>query len=555
MRARWVVAALLLSACAPSREAELLEVREVSPERVEPGHLLRVEGTGFPPGRDARLRIEGRLHAPGVAPREVAVELDGYASSGEDVEARFTAQALGALGGRGTLHGRVTVVFEAGAGAVIGRSPPMVLDVTPSSTERLAGELARRRKGAALAAQLGIALGEEAADARGLPVESVAPGSLADRAGLSTGDRLLSLEHVRLHALSDFVPPPERPRAEAKVAREGEALPFVVVLPVKEERAGLSRDELLAAQAALGWALLVLLLLAPSAWVTEALARRPRALVQTERRGLSAALARHGAAALRLSVGAAFLATLVSLDAAGHLRVPLETLALAAIALRSSDAFLAARGEGASVLAGLGRSVTALGPVALLVIALGGVAALGGTSDLSALVAAQGSAPWEWTALRTPAGPLLAGLMIVAGAWGRRVRSRFGRSIDDALTLALAGALAATLLGGWTLGETGWARALGTAAFIAKGLVCWTAMRRAGAIAWRIRGKIVIGALGLASAALTAGWILWAPGPDVAHALAEVLTATLAVVLVWLAVRRIAGIVPHHAPAPPHPFL
>ena len=135
----WVIAALAssiaLAGCEAPREAELLGIADVSPERLEPGRTIVVEGAGFPPGRSGSVRFTGTSHRPGRAPVEVRVEVTGRALSAERVEARFTRDALEAMGGRGTLHGHVWAVFETrdGQGTVVGRSARLELDVSTAS--------------------------------------------------------------------------------------------------------------------------------------------------------------------------------------------------------------------------------------------------------------------------------------------------------------------------------------------------------------------------------------------------------------------------------------
>src|SRR5690554_2173252 len=81
-----VLASAALAACAPEHESELLEVRHVAPERIEPGQLLRIHGEGFPPGRNGRVRLEGNFHAPGASARRVELDLEATAVSTDEVE-------------------------------------------------------------------------------------------------------------------------------------------------------------------------------------------------------------------------------------------------------------------------------------------------------------------------------------------------------------------------------------------------------------------------------------------------------------------------------------
>src|SRR5690606_12402361 len=133
----------------------------------------------------------------------------------------------------------------------------------------------------------------------------------------------------------------------------------------------------------------------------------------------------------------------------------------------------------------------------------------------------QGPAPWEWTALRTPAGPMMIGVILAVGAWSARERQgRLAALAGEATALVLAAVVAAVLLGGFCAGEapSEGARALAAAGFVVKGLLAWSAMRRAGAIAWTARegGKVALALI--AALALTAAWMAWAPGPEIERA-------------------------------------
>ncbi len=533
-----MVVTVALAACAPDGEAELLEVDRVTPDRLEPGHALEVRGAGFPAGRAARVRLEGRFLRPGSTSRDVRVELRGRAISSEQVEARFTAAALDALGGRGTLHGRITVVFDAtGHGAVVGRSRLVTLDVMPTSTEHLAPALSRARRAALLATQLGLALGEESPDAPGLPVEAVEEASPGARAGILAGDRLVAIDGVRVHAMSDLLPPSGASRATLELARAGEASTFEVRLPLTAAREEVSSRELYAAQAALAWALFVLLLVAPSAALLE----------WATHRAPPAPPASRALTALRALIAIVCFACVAALDAAGLLRVPLELVLAFVLAARTGAACVgaASRWERLRAIGGAAAATLLAG------VALGAAAALAGTSDLATLQALGGAAPWQWRGLSTPAGPLLLLLLVVAGAW--RARSRGAAVLEESTTLTLAAVTAAVLLGGWSAPfEGGLGRGLGAALYVASGLACWTAMRKLGAARPR-RLAIVAAVAAGAAIATTVVWIAHEP-PPIETALGEALTAVLAVSAAVLAYRRVAaGTAPE--PAPALPFL
>ncbi len=554
-RLRWVAAVVAIAcaatACAPELDAELLEVRRVGPDRLEPGRRMRVRGAGFPPGRTGRMRIEGRMHRPDAAPRSVSVELAARALSAEQVEARFTAEALEALGGRGTVHGRVAVIFDAvGAGLVSGHSPPVVLDIVPPSTDRLSEELARRRHATRLVDWLGLGLGEEPPDERGLVVERVDEGSAAARAGLLAGDWLIALEGVRLHALSDFLPPPSATRASVDVGRESEAGSFSVTLPVGTAERALTKTEVLAAQVAFLWVLLVLFVLAPSASGLDWLMWREGRPME----GDPGRRSHRGRARLaRLAIGTTFFPILGIAAQAGLVQVPLQVLLLGALAARTTAAALGTPGTRAA----RARAVlAAAGGVALAAIGLAAVGAMAGTNDLSALADSQGPMPWQWTGFRTAAGPACVVLLVRAGAFRARGKGTSGGlavAIDETVALLLAVAVTMALLGGWnTGGDSISMHALGVALFTVKAGTVWALMRRLGA-----RGErgawITVTIASLFAVTLSALWILAHPPLELEHALGEVSTAALALVGASLLYRSIRGDGADEL-APAHPF-
>ncbi|MCZ7683563.1 MAG: PDZ domain-containing protein [Sandaracinaceae bacterium] len=202
----------------------------------------------------------------------------------------------------------------------------------PSSTEHLAPALARARRAALLATQLGLALGEESPDAPGLPVETVEEGSPGARAGILAGDRLVAIDGVRVHAMSDLLPPSGASRATLELARAGEASTFEVRLPLSAAREEVSSRELYAAQAALAWALLVLLLVAPSAALLE----------WATHRAPPAPPASRALTALRALIAIVCFACVAALDAAGLLRVPLELVLAFVLAARTGAACVGA---------------------------------------------------------------------------------------------------------------------------------------------------------------------------------------------------------------------
>jgi hypothetical protein len=543
-----------LVSCAPSTETELLDVYGISPDRIEPGHTVRVRGDGFPPGRDARVRITGVAHRPGREPRALSVELYGRAISSEHIEARLSDEALDELGGRATIEGHVEVLFDATGGAVVGRSPPVVLDLAPASSVRFPDELARRRTAIDLVTWFGVTLAEESADEPGLPIEAVREGSPAAETGLLAGDRLISLDGLRLHALSDFIAPPGAGRALLIVEREGEDAPFELRIALDPQSSPITPLAIRTGQAALAWLLAALLLVAPFASVVDRFAPKKRAPA----RGMLALVRHTLPIAARGVIALGFFGAIAVVDRVHGLHVPLETIALGALAARTCAAYLG-RPAGEARRAQLAAVVRAFGAAALAAIAIAVCAATEGTTDLVALQSSQGDWPWEWTALRTPAGPFLAAMLLIGGAWqadGRRGVGRFAAVVDETVALVLAGVAAAALFGGWNTSAEHHAQVIGPALFAIKALVIWIAMKRLGARATKMRAWHVAayGAMTALAVGLAALAILHPPPPPIETALAEVLTGALGAFVVWMIARRIVRGRPED-PAPAHPFL
>jgi hypothetical protein len=241
--------------------------------------------------------------------------------------------------------------------------------------------------------------------------------------------------------------------------------------------------------------------------------------------------------------------------------VPLEAVVLGALALRVSSAWLAGAGRPRW------RRALDLGHAAAGVIAVGvalaAVAALGGTTDLGGLQEQQGAAPWTWTLLRTPLGPLALGLVVLGGgtapatvARGTGAQARVARALDDLVLVAFAAATATVLLGGWGPDDL---RGAGRAAFallhVALATLLWSWMRRGRRLGRPTRAGVAA-ALGLVVvvAVGTALRISWEPPPELERGLARVIGATAALLGVTAVARLLAGRV-RSASEPAHPFL
>jgi len=537
------VTALVLSAlgCQDQREAELLEVQSVAPTRITPGQTLRVEGRGFPPGRAAVLRLEGTMRRPGEHAREVAVELDGRAGSGEVIEARLGQDAADRLGGRGTLHGRVIAIFEAahGNGRVVGRSDPLELDITAGRVRRLHGELARRRRALALAERLGLALGEPSPENPGLPIVAVGESSVAERAGVVAGDRVVAAEGVHAHDLSDVLPAPGSSSIALRLERAGESASFVVALPVPAVASEHVRTETVhAAWIALAWVLLLLILFAPTAGVADWIARSIRPPRRPAAEGWRERWRRARPHVPIVAMGLAGLAAIPALERVVAIDVSLEAVVLGSLALRAGAAWLGTSGRVTrGRLLGVGGALLSVAGIA---IALGAVAALGGTTDLVAL-SIQPTAPWDWACLRLPIAIPAIALITVCAAWRPfdEGAPRLPRTIDDAVLLAVAISAVAILLGGWGSEEArGPIRLARGAAFVAIGFGYWLWLRRLRSRSRSARAPLTAGALFAAVVVGgTCAQIALDPPPGLTAGFARIVAGAGAILLVSACVR------------------
>ncbi|HET9955569.1 MAG TPA: hypothetical protein VFQ61_13740 [Polyangiaceae bacterium] len=223
-----VLAACVFSACALSPEAaNLIELREVTPRRLEVGDRMRITGRGFPEGRVAELTLRGELLQSGVEKRtgfvlrETAKLVAPHA-----VEVAITAALAEKLCGPAPRHttfrGDLELVFfpETTRGSrVSGRLSGVVLDISPEALHDNARSLeddARR-----YAAFLGVTL---VTGPSGLRVDTVEPKSRAFRSGMAAGDQVLELAGVVVRSATDFVPPPNARATELKLWRGNEAL-------------------------------------------------------------------------------------------------------------------------------------------------------------------------------------------------------------------------------------------------------------------------------------------------------------------------------------------
>ncbi|MEZ4391548.1 MAG: PDZ domain-containing protein [Polyangiales bacterium] len=513
-------ALLALAACETQPTHEVLALTDLSPRVVEAGEKLVFHASGLPLPEDIRritLRIAGTLARPGreacarpvsltlVDPPEDAAQgaylrdsggrsySDGAGhllriEGGSRLEVFLEPEHLRALsrcpGDRAdddvrhaTLSlngpsGGASLRVETQQGTVLASARALrgpTLDLLPAGARSLSGELAARGEAERVLASLGVRLAAAHPTEGGLQIDAVAPGSNAERAGLTDGDVLVRLDGVTLLSLGDFRPPHGADRAVLAI-RRGESVDDHPIQLTGVTR-GVPTD--LVATGVILWVALGLLAVArrgtpaPVRWLLSGGRASPeglpaRDLVSTWRDALregalpmlSGARGREdavliAAALISLALAVPFGQIAFSRDPdvlMGHLSLAIVSLSFPSVlAWRSAGA-----GRAREALAALGRRV---GPELLAGLALVGLLLPAGALHAQGVVSAQGAAPWAWNALRDPSRLLLAAvylspLLFSAEDAADSVVERAARWTVNVLRAALA---AAVLFGGWSV--------------------------------------------------------------------------------------------------------
>ena len=447
--ARFLIFALVAAGCAPASGPALVQITGTATTLLREGDVLELRGESFPEGRNAEVTLRGDVARPGLpAVRGFQVSVPGRAVSTHAVAIDVTRPFERTFSGttdpvHATFHGSVEVSFAprlSGTPPVTGVLPDVRLDFIPAEGELAASET-RRDEGLKFAAFIGVLLPE----AGPLTVAGVMPGSVAERAGVAEGDRLLALGGVNVLGAGDLLPAPRARTAELVVERGGGDRKRLV-LDVAGFHPISARDLGLAAGIVAGALALLLLLASPFgkalSFIEHRLAERLR---QRERRVVPRGganpprpstwtrllgLLPTGAPSYLLFAGASALLAALSLGipfVARELDLPaLVVLAFTAVAL--TNLVFGAPGE-----RGLwARARRALLVVVTLVPVLAVFACLGlvaGSFGAEALALAQGALPWQWLAFR---GPVLFGAALLFFLSLVPEASR-GRSLDTAL--------------------------------------------------------------------------------------------------------------------------
>lgn len=460
---------LCLLGCERSIATPLVEITELTPREIEPGDRLEVHGSGFPQGRAGRVTLEGTVFRPGEPPiRNVTIDLEARVGAPNRLEVAIRDALAEKFCGRGdravhaTFRGDVQVAFAsdvAGALPLVGVLRGTTIDVIPSSTRASVVE-ARVAEGARVLSFLGLLPGVPSP--RGLPVEQVRPGSLAEAAGIQVGHVLASADGVHVLSVGDVIPASSR-AIELTVRLDDSGTEATKTLSLLEYSSERVPVEYVPALVLVSVALVVLLLLVLPGpqWLAAVEMRIASRLRQTTARDLFVALVGTGGhAALSAITSAVAVAFAVTPYIVGR-----EVDGVALLAASATMLVWSRMAGKRATLASLRLLATAtLATVAMagaMVLAIGQVGAI----ELAEIVRLQGGMPWQFHAARHPSCALLSAVYAAAIVAVLRLRDD-DRPARSALLerggLLLASALGVTMFfGGWQLPGTMEARAYG----------------------------------------------------------------------------------------------
>jgi NADH-quinone oxidoreductase subunit H len=463
------LAAIGLVGCQREAVPPLVEVTEMAPRAVELGERLELRGAGFPQGRAALVTFTGVLHRAGEGDSAVSIDVDGVVATSERIEIIVREHVEERFCGRGerathaTFVGDVEVAFASknpGAPPLVGAMKGVTLDVRPA-TVRADVITARAAEGSRVLAFLGLVT--SAPSPRGLLVDEVEPGSIAEAYGVRSGDYLTAFDGVHVFGPEDVLPFSSREarlriRHVEEAGQGGAESEETKTVPLNGYAGRRLPRELEPALVIVALALAALLLFvipgpAPLTRIEIGLAARLRG------RRWPALL--RSAFGDRVDAGASILGTAVlSTFALGpHVLGPdLDGLALVVVA---ASALVAARAfEARGFVATIRVCVDVTVSVAVLVIALVELAALGGAVQLTELVRAQGGAPWQAAAAQKPAAAALAIIYCLALIGILRARSEKAdarvsvRVLERVGVLCASSVAVAAFFGGWNLPGT-----------------------------------------------------------------------------------------------------
>lgn len=218
--AAWLL--LALAGCNPYDDLRLLDVTAVEPPQIEPGGVLRIEGSGFPLGLDPTVSLDGTLFRPGSSPESFQTVFPAKVQTESRIVAPVPDEVVESFDGRGTFDGVLRLAFRTANGRRdVYADRNVVVDFLPDTTLMLRGDADGSALPSVDAEHFGMVLSREETGAVGVRVEAVTPGAPADAQGVRVGDVIVGLDGLRVYSWRDFLPDPSRTESRVSVVREG----------------------------------------------------------------------------------------------------------------------------------------------------------------------------------------------------------------------------------------------------------------------------------------------------------------------------------------------
>jgi NADH-quinone oxidoreductase subunit H len=479
--------------CADQASPQLVQVLDVAPREVELGDSIAVVGAGFPSGKTARVTFRGTLHRPGERPVTGAeVVAAGSVVGPERVEVSFgeANEALFCGAGDRAMHttfdGDVEVAFAAalqGASPIAGVLSGVTLDVRPTAS---GSDFEQEREGERVARWLGLHVSTVTRGVSGLAVEGVDPRSRAEASGIAPGDVIVRFDGVRVASLGDLLPSPDGREAAVALRRPESSGEVERKVAVEGFRRTPPADLLGATLAILAALAAILLFGSPVGPLAAAIHRAgclvaSRASLEHGARGsVAAGLKGALSAAAREAFPAVGAPVLVDVAAGALLAVMPFGQYLVASQLDVGILFVAATAALVAAAVAAGGSVWHAVRAAVHVtcqhlpgaVAVATVVVTTGSLRVQEIERAQGGAPWDWLAFRSPCGLVALLLLVACGlieldegnlptgidalvdvgeAHLRRARGVWLAAAYRAHRLVIAGLACTLFLGGWRL--------------------------------------------------------------------------------------------------------
>jgi len=421
--------------CAEQPAPQLVQVLDIAPKEVELGDSVAIVGAGFPSAKPARVTFRGILHRPGERPvQDAEIVAAGAVVGPERIEVAFDEANEALFCGAGdrathtTFDGDVEVAFAAavaGASPIAGVLSGVTFDVRPTAS---ASDFEHDREGERVLGWTGLHVAAPARAGSGLSVDAVDPGSRAEAAGIAAGDVIVRFDGVRVASAGDLLPPPGDREAVVGVRRPGLTGEVVRTIAVEGFHRAPPTELLWAAIAILGALASVLVFGSPVGPLAAAIHRAgsrvaARASREGRPRGSAARLAAAFSAAAREAFPPAGAPALVDAAAGALLAVMPFGQYLVASQLDVGILFVAATAALVAAALAASDSVWHAGRAAAHVVcqhlpgavAVASVVVTTGSLRVQEIERAQGSAPWDWLAFRSPCGLVALALLLACG--------------------------------------------------------------------------------------------------------------------------------------------